>query len=132
MPCGHPASNYTRDRKQHLEGIAVPVKGLYIIRTKFVDSERLSVDNARAVYPGRTAHTGVGCAPNKPSSPSASRSRFGSSGAPDSHRTGLTDPPEDWPTVSDRDAAAVISREPQSHEARVWLVMVALWNRETI
>jgi len=36
----------------------------------------------------------------------------GGSGAPDSVRTGLADPPEDWPAASPRDAAAVTPREP--------------------
>jgi len=47
--------------------------------------------------------------------------RFGGSGAPDSDRNILTDPPEDWPAASPHDAAAVTSREPQ---ARVGLIML--------
>jgi len=61
---------------------------------------------------------GVGCAPNKPLPPSASRGRVGGSGAPDSDRTGLGNPPEDWPAASPRGAAAVTSCEPQSREPR--------------
>ena len=34
------------------------------------------------------------------------------SGAPDSLRAGLADPPEDWPAASSCDAAAMIKREP--------------------
>ena len=43
----------------------------------------------------------------------------GRSGAPDSHRTELADPPEHWPAASTCDAAAVITREPN-----FWLVLI--------
>jgi len=45
-------------------------------------------------------------------------------GAPDSLRTGLADPPEDWSASSPCDAAAVITLEPKSRLARFWLVIV--------
>ena len=48
----------------------------------------------------------------------AGRGRFDGSGAPDSDRTGLADPPEDWPTSSPRDAAAVTPHDLQLREAR--------------
>ena len=66
----------------------------------------------------------AGCAPNKPSPPSLRRQR-----APDADRTGLADPPEDWPAASLRDTAAVTSREPQSRKARVRLVTIKLRRR---
>jgi len=42
----------------------------------------------------------------QPASPSAAYGRR--SGAPDSLRAGLADPPEEWPAASPCDAAAVI------------------------
>jgi len=44
---------------------------------------------------------------SKATPPSAPRGRFGSSGMPDSDRTGLAGTPEDWPAAGPRDAAAV-------------------------
>jgi len=70
--------------------------------------------------------TGVGCASNNPLPPSVPSGRFGGSGVPDSDRTGLADPPEDWPATSLSDAAAVTPRKPQSREARVWLVVLVI------
>jgi len=65
-----------------------------------VDSARLSVDN--------WLRAKVGFAPT------ATEPR--GSGAPDADR------PEDWPTVSPRDAAAMTPREAKSHVGRFWLV----------
>jgi len=75
-----------------------------------VDSARLSVDNAALARPVLAALQG--CATNKPPPPSAR-------GAPDSHRTGIADPPEDWPVASPRDDAAVTPREPSAILDRV-------------
>ena len=57
------------------------------------------------------------------------RGRFGGSGATNSRRTELTDPPEDWPAAAiaaefSVAAAAVTPREPHSRQARVWLVLL--------
>jgi len=67
--------------------------------------------------------TGVGCAPET--------SELGGSGAPDSDRTGLADPPEDWP-AADLPVPAVTPREPQSPKARVWLVILKHLNIYTL
>jgi len=50
---------------------------------------------------------------------SAPRGHFGGSETPNSDRTGLADPPEDWPAASPRDIAVVTPREPHSHFARL-------------
>jgi len=47
---------------------------------------------------------------------------FGGRATQDSHRTGLTNPPEDWPATNPHDAIAVTPRELQMCEARVWLI----------
>jgi len=71
------------------------------------------------------------------------------SGAPELNRTGLAGAPEDWPAADlprrrtdccgvfgrcrrRRDAAAVTPREPQSHEARVWLVTTKISTARTV
>ena len=64
---------------------------------------RLSVDRA-PLQDGRTP--GVNSAGIAPT-------QGRRSGAPDSLRAGLADPPDDWPTASSCDAAAVTVREPK-------------------
>ena len=76
---------------------------LYKFRTK-------SVDSARAVCTGWTA---------RPVLAACQTSRRHSRRPLDSPIRRKTD----WPAASPRDAAAVTSREPQSREARVWLVI---------
>jgi len=78
---------------------------------------RLSVGRA-PFQDGRTDGQTAGCLQcwhrSNTAPPSAAQGRR--SGAPDSLRAGLADPPEDWPAASPCDAAAVIAREPKSRD----------------
>ena len=71
-----------------------------------MDSARLSVDNAPRVIGGapNNAEPAFAAVGGTRAAEPAPRGRFGGSGTPDSNRTGLADPPEDW-TAADLLAA---------------------------
>jgi len=86
---------------------------LYIIRTISLWTARVCLWTTRG--PGRTDGVVYSIAALQRLVAVGALGRFDGSGAPESHLTGLADPPEDWPAaIPSCDAAAVITRESKS------------------